>query len=257
MTFLEFTACIQLGESFPGQVDCTCRFRWLHVHSAADSNVAQHDFKANLIVESALRWCLILVVQMGEHFPFVCRQFVRNDSEFVQKIANFRMFDKVHGVCVPALVSLAMSVSVCSTVEGLWMEVIMATKTRRKPTPCGQLTTRTLTMPADTNPAGDIFGGWVLAEMDKAGAVCAAKCAGGRVVTVAIDAMTFIEPVFVGDVLSVYCDIARIGRTSITVQMEAWALRNRVGEEVKVTEGTFVFVSVDSKRKPKPVKSRT
>ena len=110
-------------------------------------------------------------------------------------------------------------------------------------------------MPSDTNPAGDIFGGWVLAEMDKAGAVCAAKRAGGRVVTVAIDAMSFLEPVFVGDVLSVYCDITRTGRTSITVQMEAWALRNRIGEEVKVTEGTFIFVSVSDERKPKPLTS--
>ncbi len=130
----------------------------------------------------------------------------------------------------------------------------MAEKPKRKMAPCGQLTTRTLTMPADTNPAGDIFGGWVLTEMDKAGAVCAAERAGGRVVTVAIDAMSFLAPVFVGDVLSVYCDITRTGRTSITVQMEAWALRNRIGEDVKVTEGTFTFVSVDGKRKPKVLK---
>ena len=111
-------------------------------------------------------------------------------------------------------------------------------------------------MPADTNPAGDIFGGWVVAEMDKAGAICAGQCARCRVVTVAIDAMSFIEPVFVGDVLSIYADVTRTGRTSITVQIEAWAIRNRVGEEVKVTEGTFTFVAVDAKRKPKPLKKR-
>jgi len=132
----------------------------------------------------------------------------------------------------------------------------MAKKPRAAKTaePNGELTTRTLTMPADTNPAGDIFGGWVVAEMDKAGAICAQQCAKCRVVTVAIDAMSFIEPVFVGDALSIYADITRIGRTSITVQLEAWALRNRLGEHVKVTEGTFTFVAVDSKRKPKPLK---
>lgn len=118
----------------------------------------------------------------------------------------------------------------------------------------GQLTTRTLAMPADTNPAGDIFGGWVVAEMDKAGAICAGQRARCRVVTVAIDAMSFIEPVFVGDILSIYTDVTRTGRTSITVQIEAWAIRNRVDEEVKVTEGTFTFVAVDAKRKPKPLK---
>ncbi|MEL7542426.1 MAG: acyl-CoA thioesterase [Pseudomonadota bacterium] len=129
----------------------------------------------------------------------------------------------------------------------------MTSATQPHPAPKGELTTRTLAMPADTNPAGDIFGGWVVAEMDKAGAVCAATTAGGRVVTVAIDAMTFIQPVFVGDVLSVYCVITRTGRTSITVQLEAWALRDRIGEEVKVTEGTFTFVAVDDARKPRPI----
>ncbi len=120
--------------------------------------------------------------------------------------------------------------------------------------PSGELTTRTLAMPADTNPAGDIFGGWVVAEMDKAGAICAGQSAKCRVVTVAIDAMSFIEPVFVGDVLSIHAHIVRTGRTSITVQLEAWAIRNRVGEEVKVTEGTFTFVAVNAKRKPVPLK---
>ena len=123
-----------------------------------------------------------------------------------------------------------------------------------KATPCGELYTRTLAMPKDTNPSGDIFGGWVVAEMDKAGAICAGQCAGGRVVTVSIDAMSFLEPVFVGDVLSIHAEVSKKGRTSITVQMEAWAIRNRVGAEVKVTEGTFKFVSVDAKRKPKVLK---
>lgn len=125
------------------------------------------------------------------------------------------------------------------------------TKTER---PCGVLTTRTLAMPKDTNPSGDIFGGWVVAEMDKAGAICAGQCAGGRVVTVAIEAMEFIQPVFVGDILSLHAEVTRMGRTSITVLLEAWAVRNRIGEEVKVTEGTFTFVAVDQKRRPKRFK---
>ena len=128
-------------------------------------------------------------------------------------------------------------------------------KTSSSCVPCGELTTRTLAMPRDTNPSGDIFGGWVLSEMDKAGAICAGQCAGGRVVTVSIDAMSFLEPVFVGDVLSVHAEIKRKGRTSITVQMEAWAIRDRIGEEVKVTEGLFKFVAVDKKRKPKVLKT--
>ncbi len=132
----------------------------------------------------------------------------------------------------------------------------MAAKTKKTTAPSGQLTTRTLAMPADANPAGDIFGGWVVAEMDKAGAICAGQSAKCRVVTVAIDAMSFIEPVFVGDVLSIYCDVSRTGRTSITIQLEAWALRNRIGARVKVTEGIFTFVAVDAKRKPKPLKKR-
>ena len=127
-------------------------------------------------------------------------------------------------------------------------------KAQSRSGPIGELTTRTLTMPADANPSGDIFGGWVVAEMDKAGAISAGQCAGGRVVTVCIDAMSFIAPVLVGDILSVYTTIKCTGRTSISVQMEAWVIRNRVGAEVKVTEAEFKFVSVDKNRKPKPLK---
>src|SRR5437660_2703660 len=96
--------------------------------------------------------------------------------------------------------------------------------------PRGDLTTRTLAMPADANPSGDIFGGWVLSQMDIAAGICAGQHAQGRVATIAVDAMKFIKPVNVGDVLCVYTDVVRIGRTSISVHLEAWALKNRIGD---------------------------
>ncbi|MET3924698.1 acyl-CoA thioesterase [Devosia sp. 2618] len=110
--------------------------------------------------------------------------------------------------------------------------------------PKGALTIRTLAMPADTNPAGDIFGGWVLSQMDIAGSIAAHERVQGRTVTVAVEAMTFIAPVKVGDVLCIYCTVERVGNTSITVAMEAWARRNRLADRVKVTEGRFVYVSI-------------
>ena len=119
--------------------------------------------------------------------------------------------------------------------------------------PLGILTLRTLAMPADTNPAGDIFGGWVLSQMDIAGGICAMERANGRCVTVAIEAMTFIAPVKVGDVLCVYCTIERVGRTSITVGMQAWARRNRIADRVKVTDGRFVYVALDEHGQTRPV----
>ena len=119
--------------------------------------------------------------------------------------------------------------------------------------PHGELTTRTLAMPADANPSGDIFGGWVLSQMDIAAGICAGQRAQGRVATVAVDAMKFIRPVNVGDVLCVYTDLVRIGRTSLAIQLEAWALRGRLGERVKVTEGLFTFVALDEAGRPRPV----
>ncbi len=119
--------------------------------------------------------------------------------------------------------------------------------------PRGELATRTLAMPADANPNGDIFGGWVLSQMDIAGGITAAQRARGRVATVAIDAMSFHLPVYVGDVLCVYADIEREGRTSLAIHLEAWALRQRLGERVKVTEGVFVFVALDEAGKPRPL----
>lgn len=110
--------------------------------------------------------------------------------------------------------------------------------------PLGSLTIRTLAMPADTNPAGDIFGGWVMSQMDIAGAIAAVERVKGRVVTVAVEAMTFIAPVKVGDILCVYTSIERVGKTSITIAIEAWARRNRIADRVKVTDGRFVYVAL-------------
>ncbi|HZY49218.1 MAG TPA: acyl-CoA thioesterase [Devosia sp.] len=123
-----------------------------------------------------------------------------------------------------------------------------------KPEPKGALTIRTLAMPADTNPAGDIFGGWVMSQMDIAGAIAAVERAKGRVVTVAVEAMTFIAPVKVGDILCVYTTIERVGRTSVTVAVEAWARRNRLDDRVKVTDGHFVYVALgdDGLKRPLP-----
>ena len=121
--------------------------------------------------------------------------------------------------------------------------------------PTGELAVRSLAMPADTNPAGDIFGGWLLAQMDIAAGTVAFQRARGRVATVAVDAMTFHKPVFVGDVLSCYAEIVRVGRTSITMQVEAWAQRGRTGETVKVTEGRFTCVAIGDDRQPRSVPS--
>ncbi len=119
--------------------------------------------------------------------------------------------------------------------------------------PRGDLAIRTLAMPADANPNGDIFGGWVLSQMDIAGGVAASQRAGGRVATVAVEAMTFHRPVYIGDVLCVYAEIKRVGRTSIAIDLEAWALRGRIGDRVKVTEGLFTFVAIDADGRPRPV----
>lgn len=119
--------------------------------------------------------------------------------------------------------------------------------------PRGTLTIRTLAMPADTNPAGDIFGGWVLSQMDIAGSIAAVERVKGRTVTVAVEAMTFIAPVKVGDVLCIYTTVERVGTTSITVAMEAWARRNRLSDRVKVTEGRFVYVSIGEDGQKRPI----
>lgn len=119
--------------------------------------------------------------------------------------------------------------------------------------PEGELTLRTLAMPADTNTSGDIFGGWVLSQMDIAGGIVAGERAGGRVATVAVDAMKFIRPVKVGDVLCVYCRVSRVGRTSMAIDIEAWVRRERIGLREKVTEAVFTFVALDGEGSPREV----
>lgn len=123
----------------------------------------------------------------------------------------------------------------------------MTTETR------GRLTTRTLAMPADTNPAGDVFGGWVLSQMDIAAGICAGQRAQTRVATVALEGMSFILPVKVGDILGIYTEIDAVGRTSMDVHVEAWVRRGRIGNREKVIEGKFKFVALDEEGKPTPV----
>jgi acyl-CoA thioesterase YciA len=112
---------------------------------------------------------------------------------------------------------------------------------------------RSLAMPADTNPAGDIFGGWLLAQMDIAGGIVAYDRAGGRVATIAIEGMKFHRPVLVGDLVSCYAEVVRVGNTSLTVLVETWVRRDRTGKEVQVTEGHFTYVAIDEERRPRPV----
>lgn len=116
-------------------------------------------------------------------------------------------------------------------------------------------TTRTVAMPADTNPSGDIFGGWVLSQMDIAGGICAGQRAQGRVVTASIDSMSFIKPVHVGDILGVYTAITRTGRSSMDVLVEAYVRRGQIGSREKVTEATFTFVAVNEEGRAVPIPS--
>ena len=120
--------------------------------------------------------------------------------------------------------------------------------------PKGELAIRTLAMPADANPSGDIFGGWVISQMDIAGGITAGARARGRVATVAVTGFTFHKPMLVGDVVCCYADIQKIGRTSITIGIEAWARRRDESQaRTKVTEGVFTFVAIDEDGKPRPV----
>ncbi len=112
---------------------------------------------------------------------------------------------------------------------------------------------RTLAMPADANPAGDIFGGWVLAQMDLAGGLPAVRRSQGRVVTIAVEAMRFHQPIFIGDLVTCYARVAQVGRTSMHVKVETWVTRHRAGIEVLVTEGTFIYVAVDDDGRPRPL----
>ena len=119
--------------------------------------------------------------------------------------------------------------------------------------PCGDLCIRTQAMPADTNQNGDIFGGWLLSQMDVGGGVFASKAAKSRVVTVAIEAMNFRKAVYVGDLVSVHANLVRLGRTSVTVHLEAWVLRREEMQPILVTDGNFTYVSIDDQGRPQAI----
>jgi len=112
---------------------------------------------------------------------------------------------------------------------------------------------RTVPQPADMNGNGDIFGGWVLSQMDIAGGSLAARVAKGRVATVAITAMTFVQPIKVGDMVSIYGEVSKLGRTSITISLETVVRRRHEQVDIRVTHGTYVFVAIDEHGKPRPV----
>ncbi len=122
--------------------------------------------------------------------------------------------------------------------------------------PSGLLVMRTITMPRDCNPNGDIFGGWILSQMDLGGGLLAKEVAHSRVVTVTIDKMTFVNPVHVGDTICVYAKVAKLGNTSMEIKLEVWAkdLTEEFAEERHiVTEGIFKYVSIDTEGRPHPI----
>lgn len=119
--------------------------------------------------------------------------------------------------------------------------------------PKGELSLRTVAMPADTNPAGDIFGGWIMSLMDLAAGIAAGTRAKGRVATAAVSKLSFIQPVKVGDVVCVYTEIVRTGRTSVTLDVETWVLRRGQGERTRVTAAEIVLVAVDENGRPRPL----
>ena len=124
------------------------------------------------------------------------------------------------------------------------------------PRPQGELALQTVAMPKDTNANGDIFGGWLLSQMDLAGGVAAAEVAGGRVATVAVQGMSFLTPVHVGALVSCYCDILDTGRSSVRVLIEVWINSQHDGEPIKVTEGEFIYVAIDDNKRTRTIVSR-
>jgi acyl-CoA thioesterase YciA len=119
-----------------------------------------------------------------------------------------------------------------------------------------EVTLRVMPMPADANHTGDIFGGWIMAQVDLAGAVPAMRVAKGRVATVAVNSFVFKQPVFVGDIVSLYADVVRIGRTSITVSVEVYAQHRSAAGAAKVTEAVLTYVAVDDNRRPRVVSAQ-
>ncbi|MDP4650286.1 MAG: acyl-CoA thioesterase [Haliea sp.] len=123
------------------------------------------------------------------------------------------------------------------------------------PLPQGELAIQTVAMPRDTNANGDIFGGWLVSQMDMAGAITAEDVAGGRVATVAIEGMAFLTPVHMGAVVSCYSDVLEVGRSSVRIVVEVWINSKHDGEPIKVTEGEFVFVAIDEKGRTRAIKN--
>lgn len=118
----------------------------------------------------------------------------------------------------------------------------------------GELVIRTIAMPADTNTYGDMFGGWVVSQMDLGGAILAHYYAGEHMTTVAIDSMVFIKPIFVGDLVSCYAQVAKKGRTSISINVEVWVQRHEDRSIHQVTKGIFTFVAINKEGRPIPIK---
>lgn len=120
--------------------------------------------------------------------------------------------------------------------------------------PQGELVIQTIAMPKDTNPNGDIFGGWLMSQMDLGSGILAAKTAQSRVATVAMEGMSFLEPVRVGDTVACYAWVEKIGRTSMTIPVEVWVRRYMDGRQIRVTRGVFIYVALDDEGRPKPVR---
>ena len=119
--------------------------------------------------------------------------------------------------------------------------------------PKGELVIRTIAMPADTNANGDIFGGWLMSQMDLGAAIVAKNLSRSRVTTVAVDGMVFLNPVYVGDIVNCYATLVKVGRTSMKIDVEAWVQRGKDGTRLRVTEGIFTYVSIDEQGRPQPV----
>ncbi len=134
------------------------------------------------------------------------------------------------------------------------MHTDMATEDQEdRPKPTGSLALQTVAMPGDTNADGDIYGGWLVKQMDLAGTVTAQRIAKGRVATVAMDAMVFLRPVLVGATVGCYTRVVNIGRSSIAVLVEVWSCHPADGENKKITETQFTFVAIDANRRTRPV----
>lgn len=130
-----------------------------------------------------------------------------------------------------------------------------SSKTGQKQEPRGELFIQTVAMPADTNANGDIFGGWLLSQMDIAGGIAGRIYSGGRTVTIAVETMIFRKPVKVGDVVSCYADLTKIGTTSMTYRIEVWAIRAQSFVREKVTEGVFTYVAIGADGRPRKISS--